>query len=264
MNTRHRYIPFYFSHIAGDEFVPDISLTVTKAPPLLISGKMDSSHSEYVVIPGSISFSRPRSRALAESIGAKDIRAQWVHYANVDENLQEHELSILKQLLSYGDITDELASFDPQDGPSATYYISPRVGTISPWSSQATGIAQVCGLKNVVKRIERGLRISCLFAGSQEGVEEKYLDVLHDRMTQLISTSEPDLSIMFSERPPLPLEIISLQNGEKSPMDILQEANKRLGLPWISRNWNILSTHMPRKAQWEGHPPTSSCLCLHK
>lgn len=191
---------------------------------------MDSGHSEYVVIPGSVSFSRPRSLALAESIGAKDVRAQWIHYAHVSENLQEHELSILKQLLTYGDITDQPASFDPQDGASTVYYVSPRVGTISPWSSQATGIAHVCGLKNVVKRIERGLRISCLFSGSQEGVEDQYLDVLHDRMTQLISTSEPDLSSMFSENSPLPLETIPLKNGDKSPMEILQEANKRLGL----------------------------------
>jgi phosphoribosylformylglycinamidine synthase len=34
--------------------------------------------------------------------------------------------------------------------------VVPRPGTISPWSSKATDIAQVCGLRRV-RRIERGI-----------------------------------------------------------------------------------------------------------
>ena len=34
--------------------------------------------------------------------------------------------------------------------------IVPRAGTISPWSSKATDIAQVCGLRTV-RRLERGI-----------------------------------------------------------------------------------------------------------
>ncbi|KAI5293138.1 phosphoribosylformylglycinamidine synthase, partial [Ascosphaera atra] len=49
-------------------------------------------------------------------------------------------------------------------------------------------------------------------------------------MTQNISEEEPDISLMFSEHSPLPLGIVHLENQEKSPKEILQEANKRLGL----------------------------------
>ena len=33
--------------------------------------------------------------------------------------------------------------------------VTPRLGTVSPWSSKATDIAHVCGLE-VVRRLERG------------------------------------------------------------------------------------------------------------
>ncbi len=38
----------------------------------------------------------------------------------------------------------------------AEVIVVPRFGTISPWSSKATDIAQVCGLE-AVRRIERGI-----------------------------------------------------------------------------------------------------------
>lgn len=184
----------------------------------------------YLAIPGSVAFSRSRGRAIAASIGALDVRAQWIHYVHISEPLQEQQRAVLEQLLQYGDITDVPPTFDAaKDGPFTVYYVCPRIGTISPWSSQATAISHVCGLRKWVKRIERGMKISCLFP---EGKEPKpgFLDVLHDRMTQIISTEEPDLHQMFSERPPQPLETIALHSGDRPPVEILQEANKRLGL----------------------------------
>ncbi|OXV07037.1 hypothetical protein Egran_05193 [Elaphomyces granulatus] len=188
-----------------------------------------SEGSQYLAIPGTVAFSRSRGCVIAASIGAADIRAQWIHYVCLSQDLQESQRAVLEQLLQYGDIINILPSFDDGDGPLSTFYVQPRVGTISPWSSQATGISHVCGLSKVVRRIERGLKISCLWrdGGMPKSV---FMDVLHDRMTQTISTDKPDLDKMFSEHPPQPLEIIPLHSGDRPPVEILEEANKRLGL----------------------------------
>ncbi|KAI2793537.1 putative phosphoribosylformylglycinamidine synthase [Penicillium oxalicum] len=183
----------------------------------------------YLAIPGSVAFSRSRGKAIAESLGVEDVRAQWIHYVHTSKPLDQSQRAVLEQLLKYGDITDISPSFTADEGQSDTYYVFPRTGTISPWSSQATGIAQVCGLRQSVKRIERGMKVSCLRKGGED-YKEGYLDILHDRMTQSIGNEEPDLKLMFSEHEPLPLKTIPLRNGDKSPKQVLQEANKELGL----------------------------------
>lgn len=183
----------------------------------------------YLAIPGSVAFSRSRGRAIAANIGAADVRAQWIHYVHTSEPLQEPQRAVLEQLLQYGDITDIAPSFNSEDGQVRVFYVYPRIGTISPWSSQATAISHVCGLGKFVKRIERGLKISCLLVEGGD-LEEGFRDALYDRMTQLISEEQPDLHQMFSEHPPQPLEVIPLHDGGKPPVEVLQEANKRLGL----------------------------------
>ncbi|KAI1917967.1 phosphoribosylformylglycinamidine synthase [Ophidiomyces ophidiicola] len=191
---------------------------------------MPSTDSPKLVISGSVAFSQSRCRALAASVKAHAIRAQWIHYIDLVEDLQDRHRAVLEQLLLYGDITDEVAAFNSLEGSHVTYYVTPRIGTISPWSSQATGIAHVCGLKQYVKRIERGLKITCVLGQDHTALDSEYLNSLHDRMTQSISLDTPDLHAMFSEHQPLPLEIVSLQDNQKTPAEILTEANKRLGL----------------------------------
>ncbi|PLN85904.1 phosphoribosylformylglycinamidine synthase [Aspergillus taichungensis] len=188
-----------------------------------------ASSSSYVTIPGSVAFSHSRGHAIAASVGAQDVRAQWVHYVHAAQPLEAAQQGVLEQLLHYGDITDIPASFSDADGPHDNFYVFPRTGTISPWSSQATAISHVCGLRKYVKRIERGIKISILRTAS-ESYKPGYQDVLHDRMTQIISQEEPDLHLMFSEHSPLPLETIPIYGSDKSPKEVLQEANKRLGL----------------------------------
>jgi len=187
------------------------------------------SNDAFLALPGSVAFSRSRGRAVAASIGAREIRTQWVHYVHASQPLDERQQNTLDQLLRYGDITDIPETFSAEEGPFDVFYVFPRTGTISPWSSQATAIAHVCGLRNTVNRIERGMKISCLRADSAE-YKPGYQDVLHDRMTQIISQNEPDLQQMFSEQARQPLQTIQLHGSDKSPKEVLQEANKRLGL----------------------------------
>ena len=183
----------------------------------------------YLTLPGSVAFSQSRGHAIAANIGVRDVRAQWIHYVQTSKPLGEPQNVILEQLLHYGDISDTAPSFSDVDGSFDVFYVYPRTGTISPWSSEATSISHVCGLKSYVKRIERGIKISCLRSNSEEP-RSGFLDVLHDRMTQAISKDEPDLHLMFSEHEPKPLEVIRLYGTGKTPLQVLQEANKSLGL----------------------------------
>ena len=110
---------------------------------------------------------------------------------------------------------------------SQIYYVTPR--NISPWSSKATSISQVCGLRAQVHRIERGRAILVNFVEPFEGHDIPFKDILYDRMTETITTSQPDPREMFAEGQPFPLEVIDLSAGS-SPIEVLKAYNKQRGL----------------------------------
>ena len=110
------------------------------------------------------------------------------------------------------------------------YFVSPRIGTISPWSSKATSIASVCGFGQIVKRIERGTVYTITLKEPLDENIVPFADLLHDRMTETISTSIPDLEAMFAESAPASARTVSMQEVAIEPRQALQDANKALGL----------------------------------
>src|SRR5690606_5702731 len=76
--------------------------------------------------------------------------SEYVHFVELSEALTAGEQRVLEALLHYGPQMEQEA----QDG--SLFLVTPRPGTISPWSSKATDIAHNAGLAKVV-RIERGL-----------------------------------------------------------------------------------------------------------
>jgi phosphoribosylformylglycinamidine synthase len=112
---------------------------------------------------------------------------------------------------------------------SQIYYVTPR--NISPWSSKATSIAHVCGLKTQVQRIERGRAIMVEFSDPfQGGNEIPFRDALYDRMTEKISTEEPSPAKLFIEGQLYPLEVIDLSAEGSTPLEILKAYNTERGL----------------------------------
>ncbi len=79
-----------------------------------------------------------------------NIYAEYVHFADLNAPLNDDEHAQLERLLKYG---PALASHAPQ---GKLLLVTPRPGTISPWSSKATDIAHNCGLQQV-NRLERGV-----------------------------------------------------------------------------------------------------------
>lgn len=109
---------------------------------------------------------------------------------------------------------------DPEDG----FLVTPRKGTISPWSSKATDIFRNCGLSDVI-RVERGIHYRVM-AASILGVDEcgSILHLLYDRMTEGVYT---DVSDMFEHMEPRPFVTVDiLEHGRQA----LDKANVAMGL----------------------------------
>ncbi|KAF2140147.1 uncharacterized protein K452DRAFT_288918 [Aplosporella prunicola CBS 121167] len=205
---------------------------------------MAATQDPFLVIPGSSAFSDFRCAKLAKELGAESVRAIWIHFVNPYAELDSTQLRVLEQLLHYGDtpsaddrlyhtLLDALIrNGEPRDENTALFYVSPRPGTISPWSSQATSIAHVCTLKESVKRVERGMVIAATYSDDKRlGAEDiPKPDLLHDRMTQTISRKSPNLNTIFGEHEPAPATSVDLFSEGTTPKDALQKANREMGL----------------------------------
>ncbi|KAF2021382.1 phosphoribosylformylglycinamidine synthase [Aaosphaeria arxii CBS 175.79] len=202
---------------------------------------MASSGDPYLILPGSSAFSDFRLKAFARKIGATDVRAVWLHFVNPLKDLDERELDTLKQILHYGedpDTQDRLTQIlldaihnnsAPKDDNTSLFYVCPRAGTISPWSSLATMIARTCTLEDAVKRIERGVVFAATFDKPLESDSIPNQDTLYDRMTQTISRDAPNLELIFGEHDPAPATTLSFEEYG-TPKEALEHANRELGL----------------------------------
>ncbi|KAI5296514.1 hypothetical protein KEM52_001148, partial [Ascosphaera acerosa] len=219
---------------------------------------MPATAGHFLTLRGTIAFTPSKCQSLADRLQVCEVRAQWVHYIHLNTPANNRDVEVLDQLLHYGDIggaSEAVAHKSGDSGVVKTYYVTPRAGTISPWSSQATGIAHVCGLKATVRRIERGVCITCILPAGQDELPRGALDLLYDRMTQQISEEEPDISSMFSEHDPSSLNIIHLEGQKQSPIEILQEANTRLGLA-LDQNEIAYLVEAYKPGGPIGRPPT--------
>ena len=112
--------------------------------------------------------------------------------------------------------------FDGGDG----FYVTPRKGTISPWSSKATDIFINCGLK-AISRVERGLYLRVLDA-TGEVIPAKVLGpataALFDRMTEGVYE---DVSDLFHHAAPPTFVSVDLLAGGRAA---LSQANVAMGL----------------------------------
>ena len=134
---------------------------------------------------GAPALSQFRLDKLRHSLQALDPRvnglsSRHLHFVDVSQPLDENELEILGKLLTYG----PRAPLHTDRGQQLL--VTPRVGTVSPWSSKATDIAQVCGLGNI-RRLERGTLYFVEAAADLTPEDLKRLgSLLHDRMTESV------------------------------------------------------------------------------
>ena len=170
-----------------------------------------------ILLLGSEAYSPFRMDALKDAIakidpGLKDIQldAKWVYAIQMkDEAFDAEELSRAASLLNAVGPCDE-----------ADFFVTPRKGTISPWSTKATDIFRNCGLKSIV-RVERGIRYRVQGAGSSE---QGWLAALYDKMTEGVYESIDDLFDVDEPRPGRVYDVMG------KGLAAIKEANDEMGL----------------------------------
>ncbi|MFB0999465.1 MAG: phosphoribosylformylglycinamidine synthase, partial [Colwellia sp.] len=114
--------------------------------------------------------------------------------------------------------------------------VTPRPGTISPWSSKSTDIAHNCGLAKVT-RLERGIAyyITSDDLNAEQQVQLNHL--ISDRMMEVVFTEVSETTSLFATAEPGELTAIDIENGGKSA---LVTANVELGLALADDEVNYL------------------------
>ncbi|KAJ2739846.1 phosphoribosylformylglycinamidine synthase [Coemansia sp. Cherry 401B] len=101
-------------------------------------------------------------------------------------------------------------------------WVLPRRGTISPWSSKATDIFGLCGLGNIVQRVERGVVYRITFADDfaipqfRLSEHKQIINAGSDRMTEALYESCPAAALIFAHSEPRPLREVPIRDSDGS------------------------------------------------
>jgi phosphoribosylformylglycinamidine synthase len=175
--------------------------------------------SRVLKLRGAAAFSTTRLARLRDSARQADpalaeLAAEHWYFVECDGELNDDELGRLSDLLG---IPGRL----PAAPTGQLLLVTPRLGTISPWSSKATDIAHNCGFAQV-RRIERGTAFHAV-GGARAALAGK----LHDRMTESVLSTVDEAEALFRHVAPQPLTSIDVLAGGRAA---LVAANGELGL----------------------------------
>ena len=179
-----------------------------------------------LVVPGRAALSVARRAAALVTAkrvapGVSAIDARWIHLVVAERPLDTAEASRLAELLAYGPSEEPGSRLGLRTGMA--FWVAPRIGTTSPWSSKATDIAHVCGLSSIT-RIERATEWTFTGMGDSAAVGA----ALADRMTESVIVREAELErVVAPAGEPRPLAHVRL-GGD--PSAALRAASIRLGL----------------------------------
>ncbi|MYM57740.1 phosphoribosylformylglycinamidine synthase [Vibrio sp. OCN044] len=178
------------------------------------------------ILRGSPALSEFRVNKLLELCREQDlpvigVYAEFMHFADLTEDLNASELEKLEKLLTYGPTIEE---HTPQ---GLLLLVTPRPGTISPWSSKSTDIANNCGLEKI-KRLERG---TAYYLETSSQLSDAQLSqvkaIIHDRMMEVVFTELESASALFTVAEPSPVADVDILSGGRTA---LEKANVSLGL----------------------------------
>ncbi len=179
-----------------------------------------------LILPGSVALSAFRRRKLLQNLQAinpqiTDVSAVYMHFVRCQRALNAAEQLKLQTVLSYG---EEQGGELPDD---TLFLVTPRPGTISPWSSKATDIAHNCGLA-AVERIERGTAYYIAADSMLEEAQQQAISaLLHDRMVETVFADPEQAEQLFSVAQPAPLRAVTISADAQTA---LANANIELGL----------------------------------
>jgi len=189
-----------------------------------------------------------------------NVQAEFVHFADIQDDLTENQLTVLHKLLTYG------PAFTEEEHKGELFLVIPRFGTISPWASKATDIANHCGL-TAINRLERGVAyyIEC---GSLSDEDRQFIkSQIHDRMIEMVLGDFESASPLFVKAEPTEGGHVDVIGGGR---DALVAANSELGLALSADEIDYLleyftsSERNPGDAELMMFAQANSEHCRHK
>ncbi|MBC7755277.1 MAG: phosphoribosylformylglycinamidine synthase [Bdellovibrio sp.] len=194
--------------------------------------------SQFLILRGSAALSQFRLEKLYQSLSQSapnisHIVTEYMHFVFSETLLNNAQQNTLKQILTYGAHTDDALQANNHaaagDVQQKLALVIPRIGTISPWASRATNIANSCGLDSVL-RIERGIAYyvqtnNC--APLNDAEQSSLNSTIHDRMTEQVFSRLDDAQKLYHSAQPAPLCTIDILQGGKPA---LMAANNEMGL----------------------------------
>ena len=157
--------------------------------------------------------------ALADAFGGPvSLAAEFVYLLDNAEKLSDEQIVRASELLG------AVGRAAPRERDAA--FVSPRKGTISPWSSKASDIFRSCGLGGAVRRVERAVRVRIEKDGKAlaPAAMAPAFPLLHDRMTEGVYD---DLSDLFAASEPKPGRTFDVLGEGRAA---IERANLELGL----------------------------------
>ena len=186
------------------------------------------------------------------------IGTEYIHFIQSDKDLNQSKKKALYKLLDYAPGVNLVNS-------KHKITITPRIGTISPWSSKATDICKLCGL-SVVSRIERGINYHFDRAVSANELAT-ILELVMDKMTESVLNDMNDSDLLFNEFMPNKFDTIDILSQGKSAIN---RANNELGLALSQSEINYLFDSFvaiernPRDIELMMFAQANSEHCRHK
>lgn len=145
------------------------------------------------------------------------------------------------------------------------FLVTPRLGTISPWASKATNIAENCGLAGI-ERIERGMAV-WLEGTLTDEQKQQWAALLHDRMTESVLPDFQTASKLFHHLESETFSTVDVLGGGK---EALVKANTEMGLAlsadeidYLVENYQALNRN-PSDVELMMFAQANSEHCRHK
>lgn len=145
------------------------------------------------------------------------------------------------------------------------FLVTPRLGTISPWASKATNIAENCGLAGI-ERIERGMAV-WLEGRLNDDEKQQWAALLHDRMTESVLPDFQTASKLFHHLESETFSTVDVLGGGK---EALVKANTEMGLAlsadeidYLVENYQALQRN-PSDVELMMFAQANSEHCRHK
>ena len=197
-------------------------------------------------------------KAAALGLPQAEISSEYWYFVSSPAPLDAAQTEKLQALLS-------AVRVDTPAAGQSLFLITPRIGTISPWSSKATDIAHNCGLDGV-ERIERGMAVHV--SGSLHDNERaQWASLLHDRMTESVLPDFQSAEKLFAAHEDQSFDTVDVLGGGRAA---LEAADKSMGLAlsademdYLLENYRALNRN-PSDVELMMFAQANSEHCRHK